>query len=190
MADENLDSLLAEFESDDGEVTGEGDLAVIAALANKQLRLEVQVQQAEDTVRMLKEELRDISQDKLPEAMAAVGMSEFTLDSGAKVTVKEDLATSIKSGMQEAAFQWLEENGHGAIVKHVLSLEFGKGENDSAEAAKAALQAAGYDPQDKESVNHQTLQKWGRDMEQEGMRPPEELFHSFDVRITKIKTPK
>jgi hypothetical protein len=187
---DDLTELLDQYTDDEGEVTADGDLKLISALANAQLKLERDIAESELRTQVLKEQHREVAQDKLPEAMAACGVKDFTLQDGSKVEVKDDIATSIKADARPAALQWLTDQGHGSIIKHEVSCAFGRGEGDGAEAALNLLEAAGFSPSDKESVNHQTLQAWGRRMAEEGIRPPEEFFHSFDIHIAKIKAAK
>jgi hypothetical protein len=186
----DLDKLLEQYEDGEGALTGEGDLKVISALANQQMMLEAQLEAAKIYLAELQEAHRDIAQNVLPEAMAACGIKEFTLSDGSKVTVRDDVSTSLKADNKDGALDWLEANGHDSIIKHEVTCSFDRGENSNAEAALELLQTAGFTPTDKQAVNHQTLQAWGRRMAEEGIRPPEEFFHSFDIHIAKIKAPK
>lgn len=190
MSNDNLDRLLSDYADDSEKLKGEGDLGLITTLANEQIDLENRLEVAEANVKAIKEELRQVTEERLPEAMLACGIRDFTLEDGSKVTVHDDIATSVVADKRAQAFDWLERNGHGSIVKHMVSLSFGKGEGTNAHRAAEILREAGFAPTDKEDVHYQTLQAWGRRMAEEGIRPPEEFFHSFDVRKTKIKAPK
>jgi hypothetical protein len=190
MPESNLDDLLEDYADEEGELKGEGDLKVIAELANQMQNLEGDIEKAEAVVRALKEQHREIEQERLPDAMQAVGMSDFTLSDGSKVTVTSMLQTSFKADLKPKAIEWLDEHGHGGIIKHLVSVGFGRGENDRAHEAIEMLSTAGFPVEDKEDVNFQTLQKWGRELAREGDRPPEELFNVFDLVKAKIKAPK
>ena len=187
---DDMNALLAEYAEQTGEVTGKGETTTIAALANEQLRLEEAVKLAKLRVQTLEEELRSVSHEALPDAMQAAGVSEFKLTDGSVVTVKEDVSTSILADKRQEAYEWLNANGHGSIVKHLVSCQFGKGEDSEAQRLVDVLVEAGFEFSDKEDVNYQTLQKWGRDMAAEGVRPPEDFFNSFDLTIAKVKPPK
>ena len=188
--DNDLTGLLAEYADSDGEMAGKGDLAAISALANQQLDLERQIEQATLALSLLGEQLREISQEKLPDAMDAAGVKDFTLSDGSKITVKPDVQTSIIADLKREAYAWLHKNGHGSIIKHDVSVSFKRDESELAEAAVDALREAGFEPTDKEDVHYQTLQAWGRAEAIEGNRPPKEFFNTFELNIAKIKAPK
>lgn len=187
---DDLAALLEEYSDSDGEVTGEGDLAAISGLANQQLALERLIEKATLALAVLGERHREISQEKLPDAMDAAGVKDFTLTDGSKITVRPSIQTSILADEKAGAFKWLHKNGHGSIIKHEVSVSFKRDEGDKAEEAVTALQKAGFEPTDKEDVHYQTLQAWGRKEAEEGKRPPKEFFNSFELNIAKIKAPK
>lgn len=188
---ENLTDLLAEYADDEaGQLAGEGDLAEISALANQQLKLDDDIQKAELMVTVLKEKQREISQEKLPDAMEAAGMKEFTLTDGSKIKVSDQRQTSIKGDKKPEALVWLNDNGHGSIIKHNVTCTFGRGEDDEAKKLTEVLESEGFEYNDVEDVHYQTLQAWGRKQVEEGVEPPADLFNTFDVTIAKITAPK
>lgn len=69
-------------------------------------------------------EYRNISEVKLPEAMAAVGgvgLSEFKLANGYTVTIADDIRAAVKADKWPEIKEWLEERGLVDIIKDEMT---------------------------------------------------------------------
>ena len=53
----------------------------------------------------------------IPNAMDDMGVSSMKLTGVGRLTVTGDMYAGIVSGMNEGAYQWLEDNGHGDLIK-------------------------------------------------------------------------
>ena len=88
--------------------------------------------------------------------------------------------------------QWLRDNGHGDLVKHVVSVAFGAGEDDVAQETKELLSAhlakntSGLAVDDKETVHNQTLNAFLRKMNEDGEEIPA-FFNPFISQEAKLK---
>ncbi len=196
-----------EILAQDAHVPTNEELGSVSTLAREQQRLELEVTGAEKWLDRLKKDLANVAEIKLPDAMAAVGMSEFTLEDGYKVTVAPDYYANIPSAdsdkpelleRREAAFTWLRNNGHEALIKSKIVVEAGKGENEKAAAAIAALNEAGIDYENTEAVHYSTLKAFVREQMEaaaegktfEGAAPfPEQTFGVHVRRLATIKRP-
>ena len=65
---------------------------------------------------------------------------------GDAVSFKEFYKGSITKDNEAEAFKWLEDNGHGDLIKNIVSIRFGKGENESAEKLISSLEQDGLYP--------------------------------------------
>jgi len=102
-------------------------------LANKvqQLKdLEDEIANAEDSVKKLKEKANIISQFEIPQMMEEMNIKKLKLKDGETVEVSNFYSASIVD--QDAAFQWLRENGRGDIIKNDITVTFGRGEDNKA----------------------------------------------------------
>lgn len=68
-------------------------------------------------------DLNKLTLVQVPEAMLEAGLTELTLDDGARLLVKEDLKVSIKADSKPAAYAWLRDTGHDLSVKQVLEVD-------------------------------------------------------------------
>lgn len=135
--------------------------------------------------------VREIEEKEIPEIMDDVELEEFTAKSGRKIKINETIRCALLAANKPKAFTWLLENGHEALVKRTISMDFGKGENDLAEAFKKMNLELNPELEftDKTNVHPQTLDKWIREKieanEYEDL--PEGMFPIFRQRVAKIK---
>lgn len=174
----------------DTEVTeiNNGELNEISELANDQLELEKRVAMLEGHLSDAKEELRNIQEYLLPEAMGAVGMAEFKLANGYKITVKEDVYASIRKDYVDNAVAWLDANGLGGIVKDQVAVDFARGEFSDVTELLEFCRNNGLQASEKLSVHPMTLKATVKEMRAKGMQFPEEFFSVGPVRKSVIKT--
>lgn len=173
--------------SDYIEPTSEGELAQLNRLAEQQAEAEALVEERQHALNAAQEQLRDLSERQLPEAMDAVGMETFTTRSGLRVDVKETIRASIPKAKAAAAFRWLREHGHAALIKRTVSSQFGKGEDESAQATHKALEAMGLLVKDEAAVHPSTLSSFVREKLKNGKDVPQELLGVHRQRVSKLK---
>lgn len=166
--------------------TEEG-LAEVSDLASKQLELENQIQLAEDSLKRLVEIHTRISTQLLPAALRAYNLSEIKMADGSQVTIQKIVKASIPKPRESEAFLWLETAGHGDLIKHVVSANFGKGEEEAARIAIKALQESGVHANDKRSVHPQTLGAFVREQLDAGVALPHDILGVFIGEVAKIK---
>lgn len=182
-----MSNLTEEFLKDATDAPTNTELAEIAQLAEQQMVLESDIKRLTEELDAAKEELRNVQEVLLPEAMATVGMSQFTLACGAKVTVKEDVYASIRADFVSNAVAWLDANGLGDIVKDDVSVKFGRGDSAKAAAVVDFCQRAGYNVMEKMSVHPQTLKATVKEQLARGVQFPEEFFSINPVKKSTIK---
>jgi len=162
----------------------------ISLLAKQQSDLEVEV--AELTAALAKKEkaLSYVSSVLLPTAMSEAQLTQFSLSSGAGITIKRSHAASISAANWPAAKKWLKENDADGVIKHLVTLTFGKGEDEKAQAALELLLEQNYSPVDKESIHPMTLKATVKEFLEKGADIPYETFGIFEVVKTVITQPK
>lgn len=58
---------------------------------------------------------------KIPEAFEREGVKNFTFEDGSRVTLTSRVTASIVADQQEAAFNWLRENGYPDTIKETVN---------------------------------------------------------------------
>lgn len=169
---------------------GDKDLKAVADLVRQQLVLERRIEDLEDELKRAQQNLAKISQEILPEALAEHGLSELKMDDGSKITVSQFIQAHISKEKQEDAFDWLREHNFDDLIKNVVSLEFGKGEDDHARDVMETLTNRGYWPQNKQSVHPSTLKAFVKEQVEKGAEIPSDLFGVFIGKKAVIKKGK
>lgn len=140
------------------EATNE-DLQNISALCYQMIDAEQEVLDAEMQLKRAKAKFFDIAQKKLPEAMDAVGMTDFTLSDGTRLTVTHGVSVSIPADAKQEAWQWLRDNGHGDLIRPQTVTE---------------------------RIHPATLKAWWREQVEKGEVPPEDFFRGFAYQQAKL----
>lgn len=183
MADLDLSDL------DEMVAPSDEQLQVVSSLADQQLALERNLEQLEEEVRRVKNLYVKVSQVDLPDAMAAINMSQFKLNNGASIDIKKGVDASIKVADKPTAFIWLREHGHGAIIKNEFKIPFGAGEDADAERLDALLKEQNFEFNSSISIHARTLQAWARAQLEEGNEIPEAI-KVYEYSVAKVIPPR
>ena len=175
---------------------GDSGLAEVASLAKQQLELEAVLEALEEGVKVAKDNLKAIQEDLLPQTMMGLGLSDFTMDTGEKVTVKGDIHISIAAANAAKAMAWLKKNKAGDLIKQEVVVSFGRGESKEATALKKQLKKDGSMYKDSIGVHSQTLKAFARENEAKAeddktkLLFPEEIFSIWASTKSQIKRVK
>lgn len=166
------------------------DKATIAKLAERQLALANEVAELEEALKEKKKELQRVEEHDLPEAMDRVGMAEFKLTDGTKISVSTFYNASIPEDRKPEAFSWLDKHGHGALIKAEVKAKFSRGEIevareflDYARRFNGLTDGVALD----QSVHWQTLRAFVKEQVEQGAGLPLDLFGVFIGRKAKVK---
>lgn len=91
---------------------------------------------------------------------------------------------------QEEAFTWLEDHGHGDLIKTTMKVELGRGERELAKKVQEALKKMGVDYSQDLGVPWNTLTVWIREQIEKHQSPPLALFGAIVGTIVKLKERK
>lgn len=92
--------------------------ATEASLGTELMRLKAAKEEAENKLSEIQREL-DKTEEQLASLMEARKLDKFTAG-GVTFFTKEVNYPSVREDQKEALFQWLDENGHGAIAKRSI----------------------------------------------------------------------
>lgn len=158
-------------------------------------------EQNESAIGIATEQMKALASHKLkletnliPSLMASAGgIDKFTLDNGTAITIKDELFASITQAKQQEAFAWLEEHGHGDVIKNEMKIALGKGDdaNERFSSIIAVAESLGItDYSAKRSVHPGTLAALIREQLGEGVELPKETFGVHQQRRAVIKVAK
>jgi len=157
---------------DDQELTSLTDLCLT------QSHLESEIECLEAKLKERKAQLENVSTKLIPDRMDALGMKSLTLSNGRKVEIKPFYYAKLLDG----AFKWLDENGHGGIIKTEAIRQFTRDERES--ALEFIQENPGF--RLSENVHHSTLGAFVREVYGKGETLPEALFSVYQGSRTKL----
>lgn len=167
-----------------------GILKTVSELARAIAAKEAQVADLDRQLKDAKKELLKLTDEDLPASMAEMGLASFTLDDGSQIDVKPTYGASILVDNRPKAYEWLRDNGYDDIIKNNVSVSFGRGEDDLANAFKAVAEKEGYVPQQDTSIHAGTLKAFVRERIEAGDEFPMELFGAYVGQRAFIKKGK
>ena len=167
-----------------------GILKTVSELARAIAAKEAQVADLDRQLKDAKKELLKLTDEDLPASMAEMGLASFTLDDGSQIDVKPTYGASILVDNRPKAYEWLRDNGYDDIIKNNVSVSFGRGEDDLANAFKAVAEKEGYLPQQDTSIHAGTLKAFVRERIEAGDEFPMELFGAYVGQRAFIKKGK
>ena len=159
----------------------------VARAAAALVAAEEEVKRVEEELKEKKEAARLISEETIPGLMEEIGLQSMTLDSGQKITVKEDVFAAIPKSLEEQAFGWLDEHGYGGLIKVDVIVSFARDEAAQAYELANKLLEDGFRATCVQKVHPQTLKAFLREKLKEGANLPLETFGARPIIRSVVK---
>jgi hypothetical protein len=167
-------------------------LAAVVQLAMLQQSLDMQIAVALADLEVLQTQRKDVAEKQLPDALTEAGLQSFKLADGSVVGIDEKIFGNVTAEHKAAFHTWLIENGHGDLIKHALSADFGRGQEELLERLRVFVaESLGTTVKitEKEGVHPQTLGAFVREQLAKQVELPESI-DVITVRQAVIKAPK
>lgn len=133
-----------------------------------------------------KAHVKNLSETVLPDLMDQVGLKSLETRKGLKVKVSENIRASIPHDKELDAFAWLEDNGHASVIKNQIVITLNRGDDALADQIADYLDEQGVLYERKRGVHPMTLGALIKELLEEGVPVPLEVFGAFHQRIAKI----
>lgn len=180
-----------DFEVDAQALTIENtSLSSVAELAKQAISIENDIEDLEKVLSEKKEALRNLTEERIPDALKEIGMAKFEMTDGSVIEVKPFYSASIPADRRGEAYEWLRAHGFDDIIKNTVSVQFGRGEDDAAGDLINVIRKQGLLPEQAEKIESQTLKAWVREMVEQGTEFPSDLFGAYIGQKAKIKRAK
>ena len=161
-------------------------LTVLSQLAEELQAAELEVKQREAELKAAKERHQQLNEVTIPDIMDENGISEFVTTDGFKLLVTDKLVGNITKANEQEAHQWLADHGYESLLKNQFKVDFGKGDDRTAQEVENFLAGHGVHADRKRFVHPQTLHAFLREKLEDGEDVPLELFGVFRKRQTKV----
>ena len=176
-----------DFEEDAQQGPTQEQLNAVAELARQQVELEQQIEEAQQRVKDLEKQHRAIAEQKLPDLLTEAGLSTIGLSDGTQVRVDTKLYCSVPKTRKKWVADWLEQNGHGALVQEDVHVPFERGQKEQVQALVQILEQYGFDRYSvSEDVNTARLKSLLNELLEAGENPPLEEFGAYLRRSAKV----
>jgi len=162
------------------------DIKELSTQVIKLRTLEDNLATKEEELKKIKNDIDVLSGEVIPTMMTEMNISKFSLADGAGVEVKPVYGASIPKAREVEAFNWLRNNGLGDIIKNMVTVSFGRNEDNKAASFADLAQGQGYQPTQKLKVEPMTLKALVRERTEKGLEMPTDLFNVFAGNRTKI----
>lgn len=162
---------------------------------------QLEIEDLETQLAARKAELNTMFRDELPDLMDKIGSRSIELEGEgnqppfiAKLVpyYYANIGADWPEEKRKAAFDWLESNGHGDLIKTNVAVPFKREERKKALELVEKLRAdLNLFPTIKEEVHFMTMKAWLREqVENRGELPPLELIGGDVGRVVEIKPVK
>lgn len=165
-------------------------LASLSNLVDHQREEEMEVARFDGLLKDAKERLRDVAERQIPDLMDEIGVDTITTSQGLKVSVKTTLHASVPVVQRDAAWNWLDEHGHGGLIKRSVMVAFNRDQEAAADELVDGLRSKFPNVKTERKVEPSTLSAFIREQLQEGEEVPLELFGALVKRRAKIEEAK
>jgi len=164
----------------------------VCALAMRQHKLQCDVDDLEDKLKVAKRKLSQVSEYDIPRLLESVGLTSIETTDGLCVELKKEIRASVPKGREEEAHTWLCDHGFANLIKREFIIAFGKGEEKWAKKFMRDLERRkqALDVKLKEGVNPQTLGAFVREQLAKGTNLPLEALGVFDQKVSKVSVKK
>ena len=178
-----------DFEKDaDALSIADEELQGISALAKRAKVLQKEVEDLEAVTKERKDQLRKLTEQAIPEALAETGMRGFVMEDGSKVELKDFYSASISAATKAEAFQWLRDHKMDDLIKNTVSVKFGRGEDELCSRLLEILGTQGYPAEQTEKIEPMTLKAWVKEQTERGNEFPMDLFGAYIGQKAIIKS--
>ena len=163
-----------------------GDMQTLSTAVRRLRQIELDVEQAEQHLKYLKQQKHSVSSEVIPQLMDQMGVERVDVD-GLTCTKKQVVHASIPQDRKQEAFEWLREQGCDDIIKNDVTVSFGRGKDNEAGHVIGALRELGYEPEQKTQVHPMTLKAFVRERVENGKPIDLDMFGAFISNVAQIK---
>lgn len=163
-------------------------LGRISVLADKMHELDKERAQAELKVKQLKEQHRQIAEEQLPELFERVGMAELKTRSGLPLKLKERVHTNISKDRKPRAIAWLDDHGHGGMVKRKVVVEFDKTQQEKVDKLLKLIGRGWPNNRTELDVHAATVKAFVKQRLKDGQEVPLDIFGVHCVNVVEISS--
>ncbi len=163
-------------------------LKQLSLLAADLTEAETEVAKAKDVLEKATAAVSLIAEKNIPALMDTLEIEEFITKGGLKITIKSTIRASIPAAKKATAMAWLDDNGHGGMVKRTVVIGFSRDEEEAAKKLRIDLEKQFENVAEDRKVEPSTLRAFIADQLANGHEVPMTLFGAWEQRIARVKS--
>ena len=167
----------------------EDKLKALTYMVKRMQDVAKEIEKQNEVLEKLNKRYEELRCAHIPDLFDELNLSKITLSTGELVSVKREFLAHITEANKEKAFSWLNENGHGAIIKHDVTVKIKKGGEEQYKDLISDIALFGLDYADKQYVHPGTLKAFVNEQmngAEDNGNIPQDVFGVYPLRITKI----
>lgn len=186
--------LLKAIQSDDVQ-RDEGALESVRSMARAMRDLSLEIKELEERIAFKQKHLTQLSMTDLPDLFAQHKIKSLGLDAEGNLPAYDLVAQAYYKAVlpeeNDPGLRWLEENGHGDMIKRVYTVKLQRDTQEVAEELRTFLEERDLAFEEKESVPWNTLTAFVKEqIEKRHNTPPLEILGAIVGRVVKMKPKK
>ena len=168
------------------------DLEAITEMANEVESIQETIATLEEALKAHRTKLHELTLKKLPDAMAEIGQTKFSLENGTEFKLEDIVSGTVPKDPTKRiiALEHVKELGAEGIIKDTMTVAFNKEDHNMAGVIADDLRSQGYNVELVSSIAPQTYLKFARDALKDGENIDLEKLGLFSGRRVKIKKAK
>ena len=206
MTDKGIKSFSDLLQEDAENAIQDVSLKDLSAKAAEMVDLANEIAEMEALLESKKQAYREIEAVTLPDMMVGLGVKEFSLQDGSKITIKDIVQASLPSqgailkaqgderdalvDRKHRALEWMRAHGGEAIIKNNVSVDFGKGQDAVADKLVGFLKEIGVEYDRSTNVHAASLTAYIKEKIANGADVPFDLFGVYTGFKAVLKQPR
>lgn len=183
-------SVASQYAADAAAGPTESDLAELSRLVGDMVAAEDEVARLEAQLDSASKRLETISRREIPDLMDRAGTSLYRTKDGMRVEVQRKVRASIPAATRDQAHDWLDDNGHGGLLKRTVEVAFSRQQEPDARALLDRLAETYENVRVQKKVEPSTLTAWVKERLGLGEPVPDELFSVYPFAEARVERPK
>ena len=165
------------------------DIPRLTAMAHTAVNLERQLEMLEAELSRVRKEWLDLTRVQLPDIMAEIGLTSFTLADGSRLRIEDMIEGSLPKDpvARASAVAILESIGGGEMIRNEVVVPFERKQHNVAVNLARELQDRGLVVRVQQDVHHMTLKSFVREKLSHGEEVPFEKLGVFVGRRAVVK---
>ena len=169
---------------------GDNLMKALMDCADRQEKLEADIAKLTEELESKTSDLRQISGKEIPDLLNGITGS-LLLEDGRTIEVTSKWRASIAGEKAGSACEYLDEHGHGDLVKREFVISFNKADEAWAKKFERDLKRRKKPLacKTKHTVHSRTLEAWVNEQMSNGVDLPKDIFGMHHQRTAKVKRP-